>query len=71
MHFFARWFEKTLKTSKEYLFILESIIADKNIMYSWNIITDFKKLSNLCKKIGTNFAYQNIQYKVKIMTMIF
>ena len=53
---------KILNTSKEYLYILESFIADKNIIDSWNIITDFKKLSNLCPSIGTNFSYQNNQY---------
>ena len=53
---------KILNTSKEHLFILESFIADKNIIDSWNIITDFKKLSNLCPNIGTNFSYQNNQY---------
>ena len=53
---------KILNTSKEYLFILESFIADKNIIDSWNIITDFKKLSNLCPNIGTNFSYQNNQH---------
>ena len=53
---------KILNTSKEHLFILESFIAEKNIIDSWNIITDFKKLSNLCPNIGTNFSYQNNQY---------
>ena len=54
---------KLLNKRKDYLFAVESFIVNKNNKDSWNIITDFKKLSNLFPIIGSNFSYQGNQYK--------
>lgn len=56
-------FKQVLNTSKVYLFNTESFIIDKNYIDSWNIITDLNKLSELNPNIGTNFTYQDSQYR--------
>lgn len=45
------------------LFQVESFIIDKNHSFSWNNITNFKKLSNIAQDIGINFCFQGPQYK--------
>ena len=55
---------KILSDSWKYLFQLESFVIDKNHLYSWDNITNFKKLSNLNQNLGTNFCFQGEHYKV-------
>ena len=55
---------KIINSSYNNLINSESFIVDKNNDDSWNIITDFKKLSDLKPNIGTNFTYQGSQYKI-------
>ena len=55
---------KIINVSIDNLFYNESFIVDKNNNDCWNFMTDFQKLSNLNTNIGTNFSYQDSQYKV-------
>ena len=54
---------KMIKMSCDNLSLTESFIVNKNNNISWNIMTDFQKLSSLNPKFGENFIYQGDKYK--------
>ena len=56
--------KNVINNSYENLINSQSFIIDKNYEDSWDIITDFQKLSKLKPNIGTNFTYQGCQYKI-------
>lgn len=54
---------KLVKLSYDNLFNSESIIVNKNMNDSWNIITDFQKISDFNPKLGQNFIFKGDKYK--------
>ena len=54
---------KLLKTSFDKLYQIESFIVNKNRNVSWDITTDFQKLSEINPKIGSNFSCRGNKFK--------
>ena len=54
---------KLLKTSFDKQYQIESFIVNKNRNVSWDITTDFQKLSEINPKIGSNFSCRGNKFK--------
>jgi len=54
---------KLVKTSSDNLYQIESFIVNKSRNVSWDITTDFQKLSEINPKIGKNFKCRGNKFK--------
>jgi hypothetical protein len=54
---------KLVKTSFDNLYQIESFIVNKNHNVSWDITTDFQKLSEINPKVGNNFSCRGNKFK--------
>ena len=54
---------KLIKTSSDNLYQIESFVVNKSRNVSWDIVTDFQKLSDINPKIGHNFSCRGNKFK--------